>query len=184
MKQPATQLARNLQTLREARSLSLTELSQLCGVSKSMLWQIEAGQSSPTIATLWKIANGLRVPFTAFLNERSSEATLGAFRDNEPLGTETEGYRLYPLVLFDPARSFEVYYMEIDPGTTFDGEPHEGDAEEYVFVVRGKIDVTVEGQRHSADTEQFICFAANGLHRYHNPGDETAATIMLISYRA
>jgi transcriptional regulator with XRE-family HTH domain len=32
-----------------------------------MLGQIERNESSPTVATLWKIATGLNVPFSAFI---------------------------------------------------------------------------------------------------------------------
>ena len=61
MKRPASLLAQNLRALREERNLSLARLSELTGVSKSMLRQIETGQSSPTITMLWKIANALHV---------------------------------------------------------------------------------------------------------------------------
>ncbi len=184
MKQSPDLLAQNLQTLREERNLSLAELSELTGVSKSMLWQIEAGQSSPTIATLWKIANGLRVPFTAFLKKEASEVTLRPFREDKPLKGESEGYRLFPLVSFDPERSFEIYCVEIDPETTLDAEPHQGNAEEYVFVVQGKIDITVEDKCYAVDSDHFISFSADCFHRYQNSGKETALAIMLISYLA
>jgi transcriptional regulator with XRE-family HTH domain len=39
--------------------LTLEELSLKCGVSKSMLSQIETESVNPTIATVWKIAGGL-----------------------------------------------------------------------------------------------------------------------------
>ena len=45
--------------------LSMDELSRLSGVSKSMLAQIERGDGNPTISTLWKISNGMKVPFDA-----------------------------------------------------------------------------------------------------------------------
>ena len=184
MDQPSTPIAQNLQALREGRNLSLAELSELTGVSKSMLWQIEAGQSSPTIATLWKVANGLRVPFTALLRKQDSVVTLRAFRENKPLHGESEGYRLFPLVSFDPERSFEVYYVEIDPGTTLDAEAHQGDAKEYLFVVRGRVDITVGDTCHAVDRDHFISFLADRPHRYQNLGEETAAAIMLIQYSA
>ncbi len=65
MDQPVEAISNNLRTIRESRNFSLDQLSELTGVSKSMLRQIETGKSSPTISTIWKIANGLRVSFTA-----------------------------------------------------------------------------------------------------------------------
>jgi len=52
-------IAQHLQSVRKARGLSLDKTAQLTGVSKAMLGQIERGESSPTIATLWKIATVL-----------------------------------------------------------------------------------------------------------------------------
>jgi len=182
MKPPLDTLAQNLQALREERNLSFAQLSELTDVSKSMLRQIEIGQSSPTIATLWKIANGLRVPFSALLTKQQQQITLGAFKENEPLTGETQGYRLFPLVLFDPQRPFEVYYVEIDPGTTLDAEPHQVNAEEHVFVLRGRMGITVDAKSHAIDQSQFISFAANCPHRYQNVGQEMVVAIMLISY--
>ncbi len=61
-------VAQNLKRIRDEKKLSLDKLSELTGVSKSMLGQIERGDSSPTISTIWKISSGLKVPFTALLN--------------------------------------------------------------------------------------------------------------------
>ena len=182
MERPTSILAQNLRRLREERNFSLAQLSELTGVSKSMLRQIEIGQSSPTIATLWKIANGLRVPFTALLRKQQSEVTLRAFTENEPLTGESEGYRLFPLVLFDPHRPFEIYYVEIDPETTLNADPHQGNAEEHVFILQGRMGITVGNRRHTVNQDHFISFAADCGHQYQNLGHEMVAAIMLISY--
>lgn len=58
-------VAQNIKRLREKQKLSMDELSRLSGVSKSMLAQIERGDGNPTLSSLWKIANGMRVPFDA-----------------------------------------------------------------------------------------------------------------------
>ena len=57
--------------LKEARNklgLSLSDVSTVTGVSKIMLSQIERGESTPTIAILWKIANGLQVTYTSYIH--------------------------------------------------------------------------------------------------------------------
>lgn len=61
-------LATTLRTLRHQRGWSLSRLAEISGVSKAMLGQIERNESSPTVATLWKIATGLNVPFSVFIS--------------------------------------------------------------------------------------------------------------------
>lgn len=182
MDRPMSTLADNLQRLREERHLSLAQLAQLTGVSKSMLRQIETGQSSPTIATVWKIANGIKVPFTALLQHQPVDVTLRPFKEDRPLQSESTGYRLFPLVLFSPHRPFEIYYVEIDPDTSLDAEPHQGSAEEHVFVLQGQLHVTVGSSRHTVTGQSFVSFDAQATHRYENTGREMATAIMMISY--
>jgi transcriptional regulator with XRE-family HTH domain len=184
MEQSIDAIANNLRKIRENRSLSLDQLSELTGVSKSMLRQIETGKSSPTIATIWKIANGLRVSFTALLRKPVVQAEVRAFREEKPLTAEAEHYRLFPLIPFEPHQSFETYYVEIDPGTAFSGEPHEGNVFEYVFVFKGKLQITVGGKNFEINKNEFLRFQANCPHEYKCLGNEMVSAIMQISYLA
>ena len=63
-------IAVNSKRLRAERGFSLGKLSELSGVSKVMLSQIEKGESNPTINTLWKIAGGLQVSYTKLIDEQ------------------------------------------------------------------------------------------------------------------
>lgn len=182
MNQTNDPLAQNLRDIRGERNLSLDKLADLTGVSKSMLRQIEKGQSSPTVSTLWKIANGLRLPFTSLLQEADTNVILKDFKSDAPLLGESAGYRLFPLVPFDPQRTFEIYYLEIDPNTKLNADPHHGTPEEYIFVFRGAIDITVDGDLFTVTTDQFISFRANCTHSYQNTGSEMAIALMLIAY--
>ena len=182
MKQSIDAISNNLRNIRENRNLSLDQLAELTGVSKSMLRQIETGKSSPTIATIWKIANGLRVSFTTLLRKPAVQAQVRSFREGKPLTAEHERYRLFPLIPFDPQQSFETYFVEIDPETVFSGEPHEGNVYEYVFVVQGQLEITVDGKQFEIKESEFLQFQANCPHSYRCTSDHMASAIMQISY--
>lgn len=80
-------LAQTLKAQRATRGWSLAQAAQITGVSKAMLGQIERAESSPTIATLWKIASGFNLPFSAFI--AADIADHGATRSQRLL----QGYR-------------------------------------------------------------------------------------------
>lgn len=182
MDQTADAIAENLRSLRESRALSLDQLSELTGVSKSMLRQIETGKSSPTIATIWKIANGLHVSFTSLLNKPEIQVEVKSFRSETPLTAEGKRYRLFPLIPFNPQQSFETYYFEIDPGTVFQGEPHKGNVYEYIFVTGGRLRIDLDGNVHEINEGQFLKFPANCRHDYRCLGEKTATAILQLSY--
>jgi transcriptional regulator with XRE-family HTH domain len=60
-------LAASLRETRKARGLSLDAVAKLSGVSRSMVSQIERGESSPTVATLWNLTQALQVDFAGLL---------------------------------------------------------------------------------------------------------------------
>ncbi|PLX46434.1 MAG: hypothetical protein C0609_00580, partial [Deltaproteobacteria bacterium] len=104
------------------------------------------------------------------------------FKGEEPLTAEAEHYRLYPLIPFDPQKPFETYYLEIDPGTTFHGEPHEGEVYEYVFVTKGALQVKVGDEVFQLKEREFLQFQANYPHEYKCLGKGVANAIMQIIY--
>ena len=81
-------VGRELKSIRQSRGLTLDELAEMTGVSKPMLGQIERGQSSPTINTLWKIATGLKAPLS------SAARTRGRICNGEPFGYDLGGERV------------------------------------------------------------------------------------------
>lgn len=182
MNQIDSSVSENLKSARKAQNLSLDQLSARSGVSKSMLRQIEIGRSSPTISVLWKIANGLKVPFTSLLSSDKAEAQVADFSSRGPIKAGKKGYRLFPLVSFKPDRPIEIYYVEIDEKIAFDGEPHEGNARETVIVIGGTIEIALGQNRSLAHENQFVQFYAREPHRYVNPGKGMARLIMSIDY--
>ncbi len=67
-------IAENLKLYRKQNGYSLEYLSVLTEVSKTMLGQIERKESVPSITTLWKIAEGLKVSFAELTQDNEEFA--------------------------------------------------------------------------------------------------------------
>src|SRR6185312_6632526 len=94
-------IARNLKALRESKKLSLEKVAELTGVSKTMIGQIERGESTPTITTIWKIANGLKISFTSLINNPQPDTMVIVRSDIQTLTEDNGKYRIYPSFPFD-----------------------------------------------------------------------------------
>ncbi len=182
MKEFAQIISKNLHSLRVSRNLSLDGLSGLTGVSKSMLRQIERGESSPTITTIWKIANGLKLSFTALLKEQKPDVAVVDNTGSSPLREDSPHYRLYPIFPFEADKKFEIYYLEIDPGTSLSSEGHQENTEEYVFLHSGLLRIFVEESEYTVRANQSINFDAARRHSYTNIGSDMVKAVMLIYY--
>ena len=64
---PAPEIGPVVQRRRSALGLTLEQLAARCGVSKSMLSQIERGQANPTFAVLWSLTRALKLDFDDLL---------------------------------------------------------------------------------------------------------------------
>ena len=88
-------IAENLNRLRLERNMSLGQLAKCCEVSKVMLAQIEKGETNPTINTVWKIAKGLKVPYTALLEQHKPLTKIIRKIDTEVQSVDNQHYRIY-----------------------------------------------------------------------------------------
>jgi transcriptional regulator with XRE-family HTH domain len=172
----------NLKRLRTEKGLSLDAVAKLSGVSKSMLGQIERGEVNPTISTVWRIASGLKVSFSALVIRAQDDSEVVTRDQVEPLIEDSGLFRNYPVFPFDAERGFEMYAIQVDPGGYLQAEPHSAGTQEFLTVHTGELSVRVGDDEHLLKTGDSIRFKADAPHSYHNPGAETAAVGMVIAY--
>lgn len=182
MEQVSLKIGERLKEIRNTRHLTLDEASELTGVSKPMLGQIERGQSSPTINVLWKISTGLKIPLSFFCRQPETEYTVAWLSEKEMITEEDGGMRAYPLFPFDPARNVEVFYIEFDAGVQHDSMPHVEGVEEYIFLVQGALKMIIGGKEVFLLEKQSIRFGADISHTYHNVSDEVCTVYNVIFY--
>ena len=175
-------VAENLRRIREERKMSLDAVSRLSGVSKSMLGQIERGDVNPTISTVWKIANGLRISFTALMSRPEMDCEVVDVQAMEPLLEDDGHYRNYPVFSFDGERRFEMLYIELDVGSVLQAESHPEGTQEFVMLFSGALSVEVDGEVLRIDSGGALRFRADRPHRYENVGDVLCRLSMVIYY--
>lgn len=175
-------IGKQLKTVRQNRNMTLDILAEVTGVSKPMLGQIERGQSSPTITTLWKIATGLKVPLSFFLQEENTKYSVIDLSDQDAVSAENGAMRAYTLFSYDPIRNFEVFYIEFEPGCIHTSEKHNDNVEEMVCVISGKLDLVINGEKVTLSEKQAIRFLANVAHSYQNNYDGLCRIYNIIFY--
>jgi XRE family transcriptional regulator, regulator of sulfur utilization len=177
-------IGNRLKTIRAQRGMTLEDVARLTGVSKPMLGQIERGQSNPTITTLNKIATGLKVPVTTFFKEEEPEFTVAGIGPDNLMEEKDGLIRACTMFPYDSVRNMELFYLEIDPGCRHGSDKHMEGTEEYILVLRGKLELTVGGKSVTLHKQQAVRFRADLPHEYHNPYGECCSVYNLIFYSA
>ena len=176
-------ISENLKKIRKDNKWSLDTVSDMTGVSKSMLGQIERGESSPTIATLWKIATGLHISFTALLEQAEQETEIIHKDTIQPLLSDAGHFRLYPFFPYQKQRRFEMLSIEMDKDSCSISEAHEAGTEEIVMVYEGCFLLELDGISYRVEKGDAIRFSADRPHTYHNGAEGLTRICMLIYYQ-
>jgi transcriptional regulator with XRE-family HTH domain len=175
-------IADNLKRLRMERNLSLGQLSELCQISKVMLSQIEKGDTNPTINTLWKIANGLKVPYTSLLDQQNHNTCITRKDETEVMAAEDGHYRIYCYYPNTPNRNFELFQLEMDEGYSYTSLGHSDKSEEYIMVLEGELTLSVNDETYTLFPNDTIHFIASVKHTYCNSGKGLLKAVSLNFY--
>lgn len=175
-------IAANLKRIRAERQISLDKLSELTGVSKSMLGQIERGEASPTMTTLWKIANGLKVSFTTLIEPGEPANQLVDVSDINILVADNGRFTVMPFFSVNEQRDFEMYSVNIKPGGRRVSEAHFQGTQEYLLVFSGTVEIVLDGAPFAVKTGQAFRFDASVPHDYVNVSDVDANLCVVIHY--
>jgi transcriptional regulator with XRE-family HTH domain len=177
-------VARLVKAYRASRGLSLDDLSAQTGVSRSMICQIEQEKTSPTLAILAKLAEGMQVRLgdlvdpgrgpTLYRRSKVQECRVTRSRD--------KSFECAPLTAESANRHLDVSRFAFDKPGRHRSTGHGPNAREYLFVETGKCTVEVGGETLALEAGDLLEFDASGPHEYVQEGPELARGISIIFY--
>ena len=170
-----------LRDLRQERGMSMRSLARLSGLSTNALSMIERSLTSPSVSTLYKIADALNIPITAFFrsdfprqdivfrkaSERSQvDIPRGTW---EGLGGETFSGGVEPL----------LFNLDVGANSGQFNMLHGG--HEFVLCLSGSLEYEVEKQRFMLEPGDSLLFAARLEHRWRNANKGPTKVLIVLS---
>jgi transcriptional regulator with XRE-family HTH domain len=131
-------LAANLRRLRIARRLSLSELARTTGISKATLSGIEHGGANPTVETLARLTDALRITLSELLEE-APPGEIQILRASQGVPTTRDGL---PRVVLQDApgnTGIEVAKLALDAGQAYEASVRPAGARAHLFVHSGRM---------------------------------------------
>ena len=173
----------NLRRLRSEQGLSLDKLAHLAGVSRAMLGQIELGQSTPTIKTLWKISRALELPFSALISGRSnSGTTLLTASQTRRLTNQAGTFVSRALFPLGGPRRVEFYELWLAPHAEERAVPHPPGTVEHLTLSRGSAQIEVHSAHYALSAGDVLTFEADVPHAYRNTTETEAVMYLVMVY--
>jgi transcriptional regulator with XRE-family HTH domain len=179
---PDEALGRHIRTARTAHNLTLEQLAERTGLSRSYLSNVERNVNSPTISTLRTILDALGVSLAQMFRTVEGERTL-VVRPAERVERARTGNDQvrYELLNPNPTGRLEMLIMKVAPGASSGLLPHTHVGEEVGFMVSGRLRYWVDGISYELSAGDSINYESSRPHRYENPGDETAVSVWALT---
>jgi transcriptional regulator with XRE-family HTH domain len=178
-------LGPRLQQIRKRRKLTLDDLAVMSGVSRSMLSQIERGQTNPTFSTLWNLTRALGLDLSDLVKGHSGRQapsiTILPVHFTPEIRTEDGSCLLRILSPATNAGGFEWYELIIRPGGALVSEPHGPGSIEHLTVLEGALEVTSGGETSRLPAGATARYPADVPHAIHNKDDEVARALLVVA---
>jgi transcriptional regulator with XRE-family HTH domain len=175
------QLGTRIRSLRQARQLTLRELSERAGVTESFLSQVEREVATPSIASVQRIAHGLDLSIAQLFAEEASRGRV--VRRAERRHVSYPGLKAVDEFLTtNLAGRLQVILSTIAPGGGTGEEPYTHDSdEEVVVVLAGSLDLWVGDEHYNLDEGDAITFPSRIPHWNMNRGDTPASVLFCLT---
>jgi len=173
-------LGLKLRKLRKEQSLTQLELAQQVGITNGQISTIERGVSSPSLATLNRIARALNVPMTEFfVDERQKDVELVRKGRGRKVADTSENAFIEVLLARSTQGAFNVLFLELESGELRLSPRPSVPEEYYVYVLRGKAEVEVEGDNYVLDPGDSIFVKAQKDQIIRNVGADALRLLLV-----
>jgi transcriptional regulator with XRE-family HTH domain len=175
-----------IRRLRLRRKLGLVQLGEHTGLSPALLSKIERGHIFPTLPTLLRIALVFGVGLDHFFKGDSDRPVLAVVRKAERIRLPDRPGRTSPAYYFESLdypvsdRKLNGYYVEIEAEEE-PSEPHEHPGAEIIFVLRGELVVSLEGEDFALEAGDSMYFDSAHPHSYRRNGPSPCAAIVVVT---
>ena len=166
------ELGARLKALREEHSLSLRELSRRAGVAASFLSSMERGRHGISVAILKSLLSVLGLTLGEFFGRSRPPASQVVYRpaDLVEISGQRRGLSFKEVAAGRPERLLQLLVKRYDPGADTGAEPYRHGIQEAGVVLRGTLELILDGEVHVLRAGDCFFFDSRRPHRFRNRG--------------
>ena len=173
----ASNLARNLRLLREARSQTQQQLARLSGVPRPTVANLESGSANPTLSVLVRVAAALGVSIEELIGPPRSSVR---FFPAASVPVEVKHGVTVRQVVPDAIPGVAAERMALPPGSVMRGTPHTPGTREYLTCERGEVRLAAGGETWTLTPGDVMVFRGDQPHSYANRTDDAAVAFSIV----
>jgi quercetin dioxygenase-like cupin family protein len=166
-----------MKQLRQLRKASFEQLANKTGFSQRYLKEIEEGIAVPPVSAVIRIAKALAIDSGSFLSAEEVEASE---RRKESFYKRTQAYSYTTLTPDAETRHMKAFLITIDPKQDHKMVEYKHEGEEFLYVLKGRVEVVVGEKRHLLKKAETLHFDSGITHKLRNVSDDEAKLLVVI----
>jgi len=179
-------IGQKIKLLRTSRALTLDQLANQSGVSKSMLSQIERNKTNPTVATLWSLTQALGLEIGELLGsagtktEKKKNISIVKSHQTPEIQSADGKCTLRILGPLDLVSHIEWYDVIIEKGGILASDPHVKDTKEHLTVISGEALISSDEDEQHLFPGDTARYNAGVTHSIKNIGAKDTHAILIV----
>ena len=170
-------LGKRLMKLRREKKLNLKHLANETGLTKEYISQVEKGEAIPPVSVILQLSRALEIDSSILLKEEKKRAGKKSAEDYQK---RTEAYTYQTLTPEARHKHLKAFKVFIDPKAEHKGVSYQHLGEEFIYVLKGKIEVMVGENKNVLGPNKCLHFNSSIVHRLRNISDEKAELLVIL----
>lgn len=181
-------LGSRLKALREARNITVEDLSERANLSAEGVKKIENGEMIPGLTPLFRLARVMGVRIGTFLDDQENIGPVvtkkgekkGVTRFSDKDNPASSDLDFYSLALNKSGRHMEPFIIDIYPSSEEDYRTSSHEGEEFLYVLEGEIEIKYGKEIYSLKEGESIYYDSIVMHHVHSAGTGPAKILAVV----
>ena len=170
-------IGKRLLKLRGEKKLTLKNLANETGLATKYISQIEKGEVIPPVAVLLQLSRSLEIDSSILLREEKARAGKQSSDDYQKRTKDYTYETLTPEARHKHLKAFKIF---IDPKSAHKGVSYQHLGEEFIYVLKGKIEVMVGENKNILGPGDCLHFNSSIVHKLRNVSSEKADLLVVL----
>ena len=170
-----------LRQLRTERDLSIRALARQSGLSANALSMIEREKTSPSVSTLYKVADAMGIPITSFFGQNEARETVVFTKSDERTRVPFQRGMWEGLGGQNFVGRVEPFVLTLESGANSGPDTVVHTGHEFVICLRGELEYQVEDTYYVLEPGDSLMFSARLRHRWRNVGGNVTNALFILS---
>jgi len=171
-----TSFGYRIKQYREGRKLSTKDLAHETGYPADLLEKVEKDEITPPVALVLQLSRTLKIDVQTLDGSENKKVSSRVKSQKKRAGS----YAYTQLTKSGSDKHLGAYLVSIEPNTAHEGVEYHHEGEEFVYVLKGSLSISVGKNTSLLKRGESIHFNSALHHKLSNPSDEKAELLVVL----